>query len=327
MSLTVDDGNGHSARRATASPSPTGHPPRPSRSSPPSRWAATRSCSTASTRAIPTGIRSATPGTSTPTGPSTPTGVTANWVNVPAGAHGVTLTVSDGTIFDSVNKTINVALPPNVPPIADFIIAPNPANVGQAVTFDGASSKDPDLGGIVRYDWTFGDGSKATTTTPSAKHAYASAGSYTATLKVTDNRAGTATLASAVKISPTPLPPNRPPAAAFSFTPERPGGRRRRELHVHLLGLRRPGQAHRLGLRRRRFLRRHRADGDPRLRGARQLRRHAARPGRPGRHLHRHAAGDRDRRPADQPALGLRHRFHEPCARSLRSRSSASGAA
>jgi PKD repeat protein len=150
------------------------------------------------------------------------TGVTANWVNVPAGAHGVTLTVNDGTTFDSVNKTINVALPPNVMPIADFIIAPNPANVGQTVTFDGASSKDPDLGGIVRYDWTFGDGSKATTTTPSAKHAYASAGSYTATLKVTDNRAGTGTLSSAVKISPTPLPPNRPPTAGFSFSPSAP---------------------------------------------------------------------------------------------------------
>ena len=90
------------------------------------------------------------------------------------------------------------------------------------MTFDAATSKDPDLGGIVRYDWTFGDGSKATTTTPSARHAYASAGSYTVTLKVTDNRGGVGTHVAAVKISPTPLPPNRPATAAFGFTPAAP---------------------------------------------------------------------------------------------------------
>jgi PKD repeat protein len=152
------------------------------------------------------------------------TGVTASWPNVPVGTHGVSLRVTDPDgAFDSFNRTINVALPPNVPPTADFVIAPNPANVGQSVTFDGASSKDPDLGGIVRYDWNFGDGAKATTTTPAAHHAYASPGSYTATLKVTDNRGGVGSLAGTVKISPTPLPPNRPPAASFAFSPDAPG--------------------------------------------------------------------------------------------------------
>jgi PKD repeat protein len=149
-------------------------------------------------------------------------GITASWPNVPTGTHGVSLTVSDGQAFASTNRTIAVALPPNVPPLADFVIAPNPANVGQSVTFDAATSKDPDLGGIVRYDWTFGDGSKATTTTPSGHHAYASAGSYTVNLKVTDNRGGVGTHAAAVKISPTPLPPNRPATAAFGFTPANP---------------------------------------------------------------------------------------------------------
>ena len=149
-------------------------------------------------------------------------GLTASWPNVPAGTHGVSLTVSDGQAFASTNRTISVALPPNVLPVADFVIAPNPANVGQSVTFDAATSKDPDLGGIVRYDWTFGDGSKATTTTPSAHHAYASAGSYTVTLKVTDNRGGVGTHVAAVKISPRRCRPTGRPPPPSASPPPRP---------------------------------------------------------------------------------------------------------
>ncbi len=41
-------------------------------------------------------------------------------------------------------------------------------------------------GSITSYEWAFGDGSNATTTTPTVSHAYAAFGSYTATVKAID---------------------------------------------------------------------------------------------------------------------------------------------
>lgn len=72
------------------------------------------------------------------------------------------------------------------------------------LSFSGASSFDPD-GSIVTYQWTFGDGQSASGMNTS--HAYATPGTYTVTLTVTDNRgatnADTATVSAA----------NRPPLA------------------------------------------------------------------------------------------------------------------
>ena len=46
------------------------------------------------------------------------------------------------------------------------------------------------MGSIASYQWDFGDGQHATTTTPSTTHVYAAVGTYTARLTVTDT-AGT----------------------------------------------------------------------------------------------------------------------------------------
>ncbi len=64
------------------------------------------------------------------------------------------------------------------------------AREGRPVSFDASKSADPDasLGGaVVSYRWTFGDGTTATTTTPTTEHAYAQRGDYTATVSVVDN--------------------------------------------------------------------------------------------------------------------------------------------
>jgi hypothetical protein len=78
-----------------------------------------------------------------------------------------------------------------LPPTADFTAAPNPAGVNETVTFDGSASHDNDAIGaepqIVRYFWSFGDGQTQTTTVPTTTHAYGAAGTYRATLTVTDN--------------------------------------------------------------------------------------------------------------------------------------------
>ena len=67
-------------------------------------------------------------------------------------------------------------------PVSDFSATPAAGDAGQSVAFDGGAARDD--GSITAYDWDFGDGSTGTGETTS--HVYAP-GSYTATLKVTDN--------------------------------------------------------------------------------------------------------------------------------------------
>ena len=75
---------------------------------------------------------------------------------------------------------INRGTPPNQSPIAAFTRS-CPA---LTCAFDGSTSQDPD-GTIASYAWDFGDGSVGTGVT--AAHAYATAGTYTVSLTVTDN--------------------------------------------------------------------------------------------------------------------------------------------
>lgn len=77
------------------------------------------------------------------------------------------------------------------PPVPVFSWAPQPAIVGQLVTFDGSGSTDPD-GKIISWQWDFGDGTPLTSPTGSpddahATHTYRSEGTYKAGLKVVDN--------------------------------------------------------------------------------------------------------------------------------------------
>ena len=71
---------------------------------------------------------------------------------------------------------------PHLPPVA--VIAQEAA--GQSVTFSGkgsTASGDADLQG---YAWSFGDGATSTEATPT--HKYATAGTYTVSLTVTDSQ-------------------------------------------------------------------------------------------------------------------------------------------
>jgi len=61
---------------------------------------------------------------------------------------------------------------------------PYSATEGVAITLDGSGSSDPD-GSVASYAWTFGDGSTGSGVSPSVT--YASAGTYTVSLTVTDD--------------------------------------------------------------------------------------------------------------------------------------------
>jgi PKD repeat protein len=91
----------------------------------------------------------------------------------------------------------------NVPPVAIISANPTSGDAPLPVSFNGSGSYDPD-GTIASYAWAFGDGASAGGAT--AQHTYASPGSYTATLTVTDNLGAPATATVSVTVQQGALP-------------------------------------------------------------------------------------------------------------------------
>jgi RHS repeat-associated protein len=77
---------------------------------------------------------------------------------------------------------------------------------GQATTFNGEASSDPD-GDALIYTWTFGDGSSGSGATTT--HTYKEAGTFTVTLTVNDERGGQHTAGTTATV----VNPNSPPVA------------------------------------------------------------------------------------------------------------------
>jgi len=115
------------------------------------------------------------------------------------GSYTVTLTVTDNQGASSAPFSRSVVL--NQPPTASF---PAPSCSGLTCNFTSTSS-DPD-GTIASYSWNFGDGFTSTAQNPS--HTYGAAGSYTVTLRVTDNQGAQSPTTSK---SVTVTAPNSPP--------------------------------------------------------------------------------------------------------------------
>lgn len=70
--------------------------------------------------------------------------------------------------------------------------------VNEAITFSSAGSNDAN-GSIVAYNWAFGDGTSSDQANP--MHTYTTAGTFTATLTITDNDANEATDSSLVNVT------------------------------------------------------------------------------------------------------------------------------
>jgi PKD repeat protein len=76
----------------------------------------------------------------------------------------------------------------NIPPIAVVSATPLSGTASLNVTFDASASSDPD-GSVDSWTWAFGDG--ATATGSIVQHVYTTAGTYTATVTVTDTLGAT----------------------------------------------------------------------------------------------------------------------------------------
>jgi PKD repeat protein len=97
------------------------------------------------------------------------------------------------------------AAPANVAPTAAFTSTVDHLSA----SFDGSTSADSD-GTVATYAWNFGDGQTGTGATPT--HVYAAAGTFTATLTVTDNKGATDTISHPITVSAA----NVAPTAAFT---------------------------------------------------------------------------------------------------------------
>jgi flagellin-like protein len=144
-------------------------------------------------------------------GPSGENATNASHTFSQEGDFDVTLTVTDDrNTENSVSKTVDVNV---VEPTAVFSVSPDAPTTSDTVTFNASNATDAD-GSITGYEWEFGD--KNNDDSKIVTHSYASNGTFTVNLTVTDNEGGINTTSQNISIN------NTPPTAAFSFSPSSP---------------------------------------------------------------------------------------------------------
>jgi PKD repeat protein len=150
------------------------------------------------------------------------TGTLTNFVDTPtsaslAGALDETAiypaTLTSAQVAQHYSTATNTTANPS--PTASFTTTANQL----ALSVDGSASSDTAPGTIASYAWNWGDNTGVTTgTTATNGHTYATAGTYTVGLTVTDNGGATGTTTRSVTVSGPP-PANAAPTASFTVTP------------------------------------------------------------------------------------------------------------
>jgi PKD repeat protein len=110
-----------------------------------------------------------------------------------------------------------VILPPNGAPQPAFSFSPTEPLAFQTIFFDASGTRDEgvECGSRCSYTWSFGDGGSASGINVS--HDYRAAGTYSVTLRVTDDRGQSAQTSQAVAVAG-----GTPPTASFVFSPTAP---------------------------------------------------------------------------------------------------------
>ena len=108
----------------------------------------------------------------------------------------------------------------NQPPTAVATGSPTTGSAPLTVAFDGSGSSDPDATDTLSYDWDLdGDGQYDDATAVAASYTYTSQGTYSASLRVTDNHGASATAAVTINVGNTaPNATITAPAAATTWT-------------------------------------------------------------------------------------------------------------
>ena len=147
---------------------------------------------------------------------STAAGQTISHAFVKSGTYLVALNVTDsrGAIATS-SKPVTVA-PPAAPTTVDFTISPANAGTNQTIFFNASASRAAPGRTLVSYEWDFGKGTTGSGVT--VTKSYETPGTYTVTLKVTDDAGAIGSASKTVTVGGTASLPT----AVFTFSPAAP---------------------------------------------------------------------------------------------------------
>ena len=112
------------------------------------------------------------------------------------GTFTVTLTVTDSNnASNSISRQIEVAS--GSAPVVKYTVSPQSGDIDTLFRFDASATTDPD-GTIVRFEWVFDDGDRATG--PTVEHRFRQDGLFNVEVTVTDNDGLTSSLAKDIRV-------------------------------------------------------------------------------------------------------------------------------
>ncbi len=142
-----------------------------------------------------------------------------------AGTYTATVTVTDPDgLNDSASVQITVVEPTteNTAPSAEAAATPSSVTINETVALSGNGSTDTETPDALTYDWDFGDGGEtADATGKNVETSYATPGTYTATLTVTDPGGLSDTASVDVTVTATPAEDTKAPKVKFTLSTKR----------------------------------------------------------------------------------------------------------